>query len=118
MKIQPFSELPKNTLSQYLIEKNVGFMTILLKGITFYVPIDRKLKKVIEDNPKIDIEDNIRNVIDSTYLQLKELLCDEIQASLSRQIDEGFEKMYAEKLRKVIFSKFDASERKLLEEFK
>ncbi len=104
-------ELPKDVkLSKSLEEKAFGYYKIKLFGMDYYVPITKELMRLF--NIKLvdgkfvfrryrdrgDIEDMLRYIINSTYLQVRETIGSEVYLDLSEDIKKGFEKMYAQRL--------------------
>jgi hypothetical protein len=106
--IRPLEELPKgHRWSQYLKEKSVGFIDIRLFGYPYYIPINRKFKKIIESNPNIDFEEILSHLVNSMYLQVRDTVGVEIQQELGEQISDGFKRMFDRSIRRKIKDGFD-----------
>lgn len=110
-------KLPKDVpMSQYLKEKALAWLKIWLGGGTYYVPITKETKILFGvkfRKGKIDqketgwnrikaLEDFVTHVIDSTYLQVRDTIGEEIERNLSSQIQDGLEKLYDKQLRNLI----------------
>ncbi|HUS50128.1 MAG TPA: hypothetical protein VMZ91_08175 [Candidatus Paceibacterota bacterium] len=99
-------KLPKEVkLSDYLREKAIAYYEIQLQGIHYYVPITKQVKKLFKiktSKKKLDlysfnhllVEDIFRDIIDSVYLQVRDVVCSGIEESLDGKLRDGFSKLF------------------------
>ena len=102
-------KLPKEVkLSQFLREKAEcgAYLEVMFTGRNYYLPITKQIKKqfhLIERKGKIIptnykefriLYDISQEIIDSIYLQLRDVVCFGIEQSLDQNLREGFSKLF------------------------
>jgi len=98
-------------VSEYMRERAKFFGIIQLFGVEYYIPITNKVKKAF--NIKIvkgrmyggDIsvlEDFIRDIINSVYLQVRDVVGADVYKNLSNEIKEKFENFFSDNLENVV----------------
>ena len=112
-KIQPVSELPKDA-NIYGGGTYTHFFTVMLFGLTYYIPIRKGSKTVIEKMGMDKVEDFTRDIINAVKLQVKDVVASEVHKDLMNQIEDGFGKMFSNNLFKTITDGMD-NKQKLLE---
>jgi len=110
-------KLPKDVegaFSQDIKERALAYMSFLLFGQRFYVPITKQVKKsfkIIRREDKLYFSDfdsemayaNIsRDILQSVYLQVRDRICGEIEQKLDQELKEGFSKLFENYLSKRI----------------
>lgn len=100
------------SVSPYLLKKTDMFFLISYIGKKFYVPATSELLKLVQRCGESIVEDFIRDMIHAMYQQVRDSVGAEIHSSLSQQIQNGFEKMYADSLERKIEEKFKKIESK------
>ena len=116
MKIIPKSKLPKNTtLSKYLQEKAIAYVSIQLYGIHYYFPFTKEMKKVFHIKKmgkfwsipnSIKLEHSIRDIIGSIYLQIRDTIGSEIHQELDNELRNTFSTLFENYLEKRINKEF------------
>ena len=87
------------------------FMVILYMGMSYYIPLTKEIKKVLgislctvkgkirlEDCDEIKIDEGVRDIIASVYLQIRDTIGVELHDQLSRQITEGLKQLFDQSL--------------------
>lgn len=100
-------KLPKEIkLSVSLKENSEGFIRIRYYGIEYYVPVTKDFKKIFKakriknrlifTSYKYEkaLEEFLRDLISSIYLQIRDTIGEEIHTQLNQEISEGFEKLF------------------------
>jgi hypothetical protein len=107
-------DLPERAhFSPYLMGQAKYFIQIQHQGLFYYLPVTKEMKRIfrlsIKDGKMIvprsttfDLDDFLRGLIDSVYLQVRDTVAAGIHATLSREIQEGFTKVFSENLFKVV----------------
>jgi len=106
-------KLPKDVeLSQYLRDKALAYVVIMVGGIDYYVPITKQMKrefaiierkgKLIFTKSEIRVEDILREIIDAIYLQVRDVVCAGIEESLDQKLKEGFSTLFEKFLHKKV----------------
>jgi len=103
-------KLPKEVeLSQDLKERALGYIEIKYIGHSYYVPITKELKKIVKFKVRKGIiifdydmrnklEDYIRDIVNSIYLQVRDVVCAGIHQSLTQEMHDGFDKLFRKPL--------------------
>jgi hypothetical protein len=100
-------KLPKGIeLSQYLKERALAYICIMLSGNYFYIPITKEIKKqfhLIERKGKL-IPTNYKEfdrlckicsvIADGVYLQMRDNVMSGIEEELDSNLREGFSKLF------------------------
>ena len=108
-------KLPKDIeLSQYIREKSIAYLKIQLQGLNYYVPITKDIKKqfgLIERKGKLiptngvafrRLYDIMQITIDSIYLQLRDVVCGEIETKLDYKLRDTFSGLFEQYLHKQV----------------
>jgi hypothetical protein len=105
-------KLPKGIeLSQHLREKAIAYFRVMLSGHYYYVPITKQMKKrfgmkqhkgkiLYSSFSTIKFEDMLQIIIDSVYLQVRDVVCAGIEQSLDQELREGFSQLFDKYLHK------------------
>jgi hypothetical protein len=111
-------KLPKGVeLSQHLRDKALAYLDVRLYGLHYYIPITKEIKKqfhfierkgeIIPTNWKeLDRLCEISQmIIDAVYLQVRDVVCGEIEENLDRELREGFSKLFENYIHKKVNEK-------------
>ncbi len=103
-RIIPADKLPADVeMSTYIKERTEFYFVFMLGGITYYAAITKKTRLAlgIKKNghvtswKKLDAYfDAFQDVAESIYLQIRDVVGQEIKCTLSTQIGEGFQKLF------------------------
>lgn len=101
--VRPFKELPKHIkFSKYIMEKSTGFVYFMSFGKTYYIPVTKELQKVIKLSgkyaKKLDIEEMLRDLITSLYIQYRDTVGSETFRTLWQELDNSLRKKYSKPL--------------------
>ncbi len=129
MDIITYSKIPaeyRKTLSLYIREKALAYFIILLYGLKYYIPLTVGLKKLLRikkvknnfifPSYKAErlLEDFLRTVVDSLYLQVRDTVGTEVHRELDSELRESFSKLFENFLVKKVESKMNSSQYKSL----
>lgn len=109
-ELKKISELPKekiHLLCKYDLERAKYWFYSMYSGKSYIIPVDKKMNKIIKKVELWDFEQVVRDIIASVYLQIRLQIGDNIERSLSQQIDNGFRKLYSPNVRKKIEEQFN-----------
>jgi exopolysaccharide biosynthesis protein len=112
-------ELPKDVeLSRYQREKavNGAYFRVMLGGVNYYIPITKQLKEIFDLHIKngkfvhkkydcIKVDEAIRAIIDSVYLQVRDVVCAGIEDSLDDKLRTGFSQLFERYLHEEVSAK-------------
>ncbi len=115
------SKLPKDIeLSPDIKARSEGYIRIQLHGSSFYVPVTKELKKLFKISRRGNkfeiappykkekqIEDFLRDFIQTMYLQVREEVGSGIHQSLSQELGQGFKDLFSKYLNNRIDQGFD-----------
>lgn len=99
-------KLPKGVeLSPDQRERAIAYLKLGFYGDVFYVPITKEIKKLFglkNVNGKFDIPyktqeymaKTIRDIVESSYLQVRDNVCAGIESRLSQDLEHGFSKLF------------------------
>ena len=103
-------------LSENLKEKALAYLRIRHYGLAYYIPITKEMKKQYHlklQKGKI-IPTNwkefdrlcviIQTIVDSIYLQVRDVVCAGIESHLDSELKEGFSKLFEKYLHKRVKS--------------
>jgi hypothetical protein len=112
-------KLPKDVpLSPHLQQSAMGFIVIQLYGLKYYIPLTKEFKKLFKIKRRKNkfifssykserqIEEFLRDVIASIYLQIRDTVGSEIHLQLNEEIKSGFTNLFANILEKKITDEF------------
>jgi len=114
-------DLPQDvSTSEHLKNSAKYFVPILYFGREYYLPLTKEIKKVlgisictINGKPtvircdELKIEEGLRDIIAAVYLQIRDTVADEVFSSLSKEITEGFKKLFEQNLATAIHTRLD-----------
>lgn len=113
----PAEKLPKSVeLSPHIKERAEFYFVVMLSGHTYYVAITKKTRLALgikkdgraSSYKKLDeYYEMARDMIDSIYLQVRDVVGAEISSGLSDQIGKGFQKLFDSALDKTVKQKLD-----------
>lgn len=112
-QLKKIDELPKEKLallSQYEKDRMKYWFYSMHGGVSYVIPVDKDMNKLIKKVGLWDFENVIRDVIGAIYLQTRLAIGDGIEMMLSQQIDAGFRRLYSPNLRKKIEERFNLLE--------
>lgn len=100
-------KLPKDVdLSPDLKMRSEGYISIKLYGEDYYIPVTKEFKKVFKakriknrlefTSYKFEnaLEDFLRDLISSIYLQIRDTIGSEIHQQLNQELSHGFAKLF------------------------
>lgn len=108
-------EKVKEDLCQDLKERHPDWAKVLYFGHSYFVPVPKKLRNLFKHvhpakGHSVDqyLEDYLRDVIHALFLQVRDSVGSEVESELTRQIKDGFEKMFQDQLGKLVQQKMAA----------
>ena len=118
LELIPTNKLPENAkTSDHLKGQAKYFLRIQYVGKYYYLPMTKEMRKIfgisirkgeaVTDKSHLYIEDLLRDIIASVYMQVRDTVAGGIHDALSTQIKDSFEKMFEEGLYKNITNKLD-----------
>lgn len=103
-------DLPEDShMSPDLLENHKEFISIKFYGKPYYIPLpaSRKLGKLIVQENETEFERYIQFIISALYLQVRDTVGSEIHGRLSREIEEGLNKMFSQNLGRAVMERLD-----------
>ena len=110
------NKLPKNIpMSQYLKEQALGYFCIQFYGVHYYIPFTKDMKKVLKIKKEkeywnipneLNLDDMLRTIVDSIYLQVRDTVGSEIHRDLDAELRETFSGLFENYLSNKIEDKF------------
>ena len=107
-------KLPKDVpMSDHLQKKAVAYIEVLLYGIRYYIPITKRViryfhiktsksKLVMDYDQTMQLHDLCQEIINATYLQIRDTIGCEIKRELNDKIEDGFSRLFSDKLDKIV----------------
>jgi hypothetical protein len=108
-------KLPKGIeLSGYIQERALAYLDVQLQGLHYYVPITKEVKKqfgLIERKGKLiptnwkmfrRLYDIVQIIIDSIYLQVRDVVCEDIESKLDSKLTDTFSFLFKKYLHKQV----------------
>lgn len=94
------NDIPKGiALSKHLLDKCDEVIVIQFLGVSYYIPITDDINRIIKRRmfgcyTLVENADLFQDIINSVYLQIRDTIGIDIHDQLSRQIEEGFSKLF------------------------
>ena len=90
-------------ISNHLKEKAKGYLPLMIFGKTYYLPITKEFRQIFKKvGDDFKFQEVLRDCMVAVYHQIRDTVGSGIKQELSQQIQDGFEKMYSDKLDFVI----------------
>jgi hypothetical protein len=132
LEVIPASELPEHvTLCQDLKEKATHYIRVRYVGRSFYLPVTKSVSRALnldmngkirkkpydvrsEFKKQVFVNDAIRDVIASLYLQARDNVLDEIESGVTKDVLKRLEEAISVPIRREIEARASEVEGKLL----
>lgn len=117
--IKKLSKQNKKYFSRHLLEKSRAFIEIRLFGIKYFIPLTLDMIKSFSLETKNGnyqfknykngqrIDEILRDITSSLYLQVRDTVGAEIESKLSQQLNDGINKLFGNTIQNKINSEFD-----------